>query len=53
MKHIVNFITYITVAMAIFGATYLLNYWLSLDLEPFDSIACIALFMAIRNTGDK
>jgi hypothetical protein len=53
MKNIVNLITYITITMALIGATYLINYWFSLDLEPFDSIACIALFMAIRNTGDK
>jgi hypothetical protein len=53
MKHIVNFITYITVAMAIFGATYLLNYWLNLNLDPFDAIACAALGMAISITGEK
>jgi hypothetical protein len=53
MKRIVNLIIYIAITMALIGATYLLNYWLSLDLEPFDSIACAALAMAISITGDK
>jgi hypothetical protein len=53
MKHIVNLITYITVVMALIAATYLLNYWFSLNLDPFDAVACAALSMAIGNTGDK
>jgi hypothetical protein len=53
MKNIVNLITYITITMALIGATYLINYWFSLDLEPFDTIACAALAMAISITGEK
>jgi hypothetical protein len=52
MKHIVNLITYITITMALIGATYLINYWFSLDLDPFDAIACVALGMAIGIIGD-
>jgi hypothetical protein len=48
MKHIVNFITYITVVMALIGATRVVNIWFGLDLEPFDAIACAALAMAIK-----
>lgn len=53
MKNIVNLITYITITMALIGATYLINYWFSLDLDPFDAIACAALGMAIGITGEK
>jgi hypothetical protein len=53
MKNIENLITYITITMALIGATYLINYWFSLDLEPFDTIACAALAMAISITGEK
>jgi hypothetical protein len=53
MKNIVNLITYITITMALIGATYLINYWFSLDLDPFDAIACAALGMAISIKGDK
>jgi hypothetical protein len=53
MKHIINLITYIAVVTALIGATRVVNIWFSLDLDPFDAIACAALAMAIGNTGEK